>query len=490
MSITKKLLLILSLVLSQSPAIANNKNTNIDDFQFLEFSEIQTLFRTIEPEPATVAKLSKTLNTVFYKLNNKILIKRFPYDSKLQHHFLKIAHWNLDGVQDLNEVQLPMELIKANDIFILNGVTWGSPETNYRNMAEDFAQTVGGEYIYVAEFLEMHPELMEYSAKKTYNNPYLVDLRNQATNFKLGIKLDLRDFKGLHGNAIVSKFPIKASRIVRLPACYDWFKEEAKLLNLPKKERIRKPAEDRLGEGIVEEMRRGGRVALIADIALNPTNEVTVISVQLENRADPECREEQMQYLLTEIQNIRNPIILGADLNNFEGNSAPTTFQEVVVDTVTDPEVLAGKVVSTFNPFALPTTIFSYTVGGYRKKNDPTVAHVPIILKNKSAGLFKTISNFKFSDGNSFDFSGDSNLNYNRTSKRLANSNERAGKGFVETYQSKKLIGMGKYKTDWIFVKPIAGNYFPANAQTFNIGPAHLHSPISVEVMILNTHVL
>ncbi len=486
----QKIFSILFLLLTSQSIASATKNTNTDDFYFLEFAEVQTLFRTIEPDAATVAKLGQTLNTVFYKLNNNILTRKFPYDSKLQYPFLRVAHWNIDGVQDLSEVQSQIDLLKTNDIFTLNGVTWGSPETNYRNMAEDFAKAVGGEYVFIAEFVEMHPELMEYSSHRTYGNPYLVDMSNQATNFKLGVKLDLSDFKGLHGNAIVSKFPVKSSHILRLPACYDWFTEEAKLLNLPKKERIRKPAVDRIGEGIVEEMRRGGRVALIADIALNPTHEVTVISVQLENRTSPECREEQMQALLSAIKDIRNPVIIGADLNNFEGNAAPTTFQEVIVDTVTDPEVLAGKVISTFNPFALPTTIFSFTVGGYRKKNDPTVSHVPIVLKNKSGKLFHIIEDFKFSDGNSFDFSGKDELNYNKTSKRLANSNERARKGFVETYQTKKLIGMGKYKTDWIFVKPTGPSYFPANAQTFNIGPTHLHNPISTEIMILNTRAL
>ena len=489
MSISKTCLILSLLLITQGLAMANlSKTTNIDDFEFMEFSEAQSLFRSIDPDIVAVSKLGETLNTVFYKFNDNIIIKKLPYDQKLRHPFIRVSHWNLDGIQDLSEVQLQLDLLKSNDIFTLNGVSWGSPETNYRNMAEDFAKAVGGEYLFVAEFLEMDPELLNYSSQSTHGNPYLVDVTNLATNFKLGVKLDLGDYKGLHGNAIVSKFPIKASRIVRLPACYDWFEEEAKLLNLPRKERERKPAQERMGEGIVTEMRRGGRVALIADIALNSSSEVTVVSVQLENRATPKCREEQMQALLTALQNVKNPVILGADLNNFEKNAAPTTISKEIVNTVKDPQVLAGKLISTFNPFALPTSIFSFTVGGYRKKNDPTVSNVPIILRNKSAKLFKIIDEFKFQDGNSFDFSGSSDLNYNHTSKRLANSNERARKGFIETHQSKKMLGMGKYKTDWIFVKPNKQGYFPAYAQTINLDlgstPNLLHYPISVEVMI------
>lgn len=486
MSIAKTILILSLLVFFQSGIKAKTiTNSNIEDFQFLEFREAQSLFKNIEPDASTVKKLDETLNTVFYKLNNTITTKKFPYDQKLQRHFLRVCHWNLDGVESLNEVELQTELIKRNDIFILNSLSWGNPETNYRNITEDFAKTVGGEYVYVAEFLEMDPALLSYSAPPSNRkNPYLTDAPEQATNFKLGIKMDVEDFKGLQGNAIVSKFPIKASRIVRLPACYDWFEEEAKLLSLPRKERERKAPKNRLGEGIVSKIRRGGRVALIADIALNKTSEVTVISMQLENRTTPQCREEQMQFLLNSIKNIKTPIILGANLNNFEKNAAPTTIGKEVMNTVKDPQVLAGKVISTFNPFALPTSIFSLVVGGYRKKNNPTVSSVPIILRNKSAKLFEIIDEFKFQDGNSFDLSGTKDLNYNHTNKRLANSNERAGKGFIGTYETKKAIGTGRYKTDWIFVKPNHKNYIPAYAQTINVGSAAMHSPISAEIML------
>ena len=480
-----KTFLIFYLLLTTQSSLAAVKTSNIEEFQFLEFSEAQSLFRSIEPDITVVKLLDETFNTVFYRLNNTIMTRKFPYDQKLKRSFLRVGHWNLDGVRDLAEVELQIELLKNNDIFTLNGVSWGSPETNYRNIAEDFAKTVGAEYIYVAEFLEMDPALLSYSAPpRNKQNPYLTDAPKQATNFKLGVKMDVEDFKGLEGNAIVSKFPIKSSRIVRLPACYDWFEEEAKLLKLPYKERERKAPKNRLGEGMVSKIRRGGRVALIADIALNKASDITVISVQLENRSTPQCREEQMQFLLNAIQNIKNPVILGANLNNFEKNAAPTTIGKEVMNTVKDPQVLAGKVISTFNPFALPTTIFSFVVGGYRKKNNPTVSSVPIILRNKSAKLFKIIDEFQFQDGNSFDLSGSKNLNYNHTNKRLANSNERARKGFIGTYETKKAIGTGRYKTDWIFVKPNHKNYIPAYAQTINVGSGAMHNPISVEIML------
>jgi len=444
---------------------AESAITNVYSYEFLKFNQIKSLLTSIDPDLAAVKKLGETLSTIFYSYRKNQFIPDSHIDKETSKRYIRLTQWNIANL-DLsmfedaykNGVSEELELLRESDIFTLNEVDFDTEESNYQNINEIFSKIVDGRYIFAAEFIEASPEMLTKSIVKEYrtkkpekkhieNNPYLSELATQDyEEIKPESEKKMEDFKGLHGNAIVSKFPIKSARILRLPACYDWFKEEAKLLEKKPEDRERKEAKNRAGEGIVEPIRRGGRLALIAEILLPNRSIITVVSTQLENRAEPECREEQFQALLEEIKNIDNAVIIGADLNNFEKDMAPSTIGETIVKTVTNPEILVKKVVNYFNPFVPITTISSLTYGNYRKKNDPTVKHVPILLKNEAYNLFNMISEFEFNDGIQFDFSGED---------LLENTNERAKKGFETTYEYTKMFGNGTAKLDWIFVKPL-----------------------------------
>ena len=59
------------------------------------------------------------------------------------------------------------------------------------------------------------------------------------------------------------------------------------------------------------------------------------------------------------------------------------------------------------------------------------------------------------SDGGAFDFRGEGRRAIGSRGRTLANSNQRGMKGFITTYEVERTIGpAGKYKLDWIFVKP------------------------------------
>ena len=90
-----------------------------------------------------------------------------------------------------------------------------------------------------------------------------------------------------------------------------------------------------------------------------------------------------------------------------------------------------------------------------RKHSDPTVKHIPFIAPNAERKLFDTLKNFRFDDGTAFDLRGDKERSIGGKRKSFANSNQRGKKGFVTTYQvARPLMFIGKYKLDWIFVKP------------------------------------
>jgi hypothetical protein len=87
---------------------------------------------------------------------------------------------------------------------------------------------------------------------------------------------------------------------------------------------------------------------------------------------------------------------------------------------------------------------------------DPTSTHLPVIGANKEAVLFRHVEHFRFADQKAFDFRGETEHNLHEKGRTLANSNQRARKGFEPTFTLKRDFGglVGRYKLDWFFVKP------------------------------------
>lgn len=122
----------------------------------------------------------------------------------------------------------------------------------------------------------------------------------------------------------------------------------------------------------------------------------------------------------------------------------------------TDYQFWIGQAFSQFHPlgayrYALVPIHYLHGYG------DPTAFHVPIFWENRERSLFKTVDKFRFADGSAFDFRGDEDHTQPARRRTLANSNERAWKGFVPTYSfNRDYAGLaGRFKLHWIFVKPL-----------------------------------
>jgi endonuclease/exonuclease/phosphatase family metal-dependent hydrolase len=107
---------------------------------------------------------------------------------------------------------------------------------------------------------------------------------------------------GLHGNAILSKFPLERVTIVRLPVEYEWFHYKG------------------------NDRRLGLRMAVLAEADLGGGFKAGLVSVHLENRAGPEGRKRQMEALLAAIEAHfpgDMPVLMGGDMNTntVDGNS-------------------------------------------------------------------------------------------------------------------------------------------------------------------------
>jgi hypothetical protein len=87
---------------------------------------------------------------------------------------------------------------------------------------------------------------------------------------------------------------------------------------------------------------------------------------------------------------------------------------------------------------------------------DPTSTHLPIIGSNQEALLFRRVERFRFDDQRAFDFRGETERNLHQKERTLANSNQRAAKGFEPTFIMKRDFGglIGRFKLDWFLVKP------------------------------------
>ena len=138
---------------------------------------------------------------------------------------------------------------------------------------------------------------------------------------------------------------------------------------------------------------------------------------------------------------------------------------------------------------------------GFRFTNnvsDPTVRGIRFFAPNKERGLFDLVEDFRFDDGAAFDFRGDLERTLNGRDGTLANSNQRAEKGFANTYTFVISAGViGKYKLDWIFVKSFLddprsrdGSYrfaphFPRTMGNVNRALGHAlsdHHPMSIDL--------
>ena len=116
-------------------------------------------------------------------------------------------------------------------------------------------------YAYGVEFVEVDP-VFDLDTEQLH----LADAQ-QDQRLRQDLQVDREQYRGLHGTAILSRYPIESARIFRLPVCYDWYGEEYKAIS--KLEHGKRWSAHKLfRERVERELRRGGRMALIADISV------------------------------------------------------------------------------------------------------------------------------------------------------------------------------------------------------------------------------
>jgi len=492
------------------------------DAALLSFDDLRTLSSTAKPEEGLQARLDTVLTTPFVHNDAGAAAVR-PHRPITQGlgPVLRVATWNIErglnfelirsALTDANEFEkfendskhltgFHKELVRSQlntlenaDVFILNEVDLGMKRTEYRDVAHDLAVALHMNYAYGVEFVEVDP-VFALGTEQVHLPDGQQDQRLQED-----LQVDRELYRGLHGTAILSRYPIRNARIVRLPVCYDWYSKEAK--EVAHIEKGKRWAAHRLfKERISREIRRGGRMALIVELAIPdlPTGEATIVATHLENRCAPGCRVRQMNAVLASVKQTQNPVVLAGDLNTTGRNNTPTSVRDEIMSRVTDYQFWIGQTVSYFHPLGIYRhALFPvHYLHGY---NDPTAYHIPILWNNRERALFNTVEDFRFAYERAFDFSGEPERTLRGRSRTLADSNERAAKGFIPTYSFARDYGglVGRFKLDWILVKPFVQNprrngqsglfapYFPETMRALNESVNDRicdHAPMTVDL--------
>ncbi|HEV7680726.1 MAG TPA: endonuclease/exonuclease/phosphatase family protein [Pyrinomonadaceae bacterium] len=447
--------------------------------QLLTYNELVQLYeQTVPPEPLQT-KLNNLLTTPFVSnAASSRGVKPLVPSSPNIGQFVRVVSWNIergleyDAIQSAftnparfaslidsslyprnsaarKEILDQVALMKQADVILLNEVDWGMKRTDYRNVVADLAAATGMNYAYGVEFVEVDP--IALGIEKFDELPPA-----DAAQVAGEIRVDQSRYRGLHGNAILSRFPLQNVRLEPFQhQPHDWYKQELASVKPLEKGR-RKAGEVAFGEKIQREVRRGGRMMLTAEISdpRIPGGQMMVIATHLEDKAKPEGRRKQLEELLARIKETNSPVVVGGDMNTSTHDSTPVSVKRLLKNRLGSKSFWLKQGLGILTGVKLPSLLLT-GLNTYRTQADPTVRSVPLVASNPEGEFFEKLKDFRFADGGAFDFRGERERSTGSRDGNLANSNQRGDKGFVTTSEVERTIGfVGRFKLDWIFVKP------------------------------------
>jgi len=466
--------------LAQETAIAAPQPESVagrsQDPDLLSFSDLVAIAATENPKDDLAKRLTSLLNTPFTHSETAQSTQPHRPNVTSLGPVLRVALWNIERGLNFEQIRSALtdrtafqrvmktqgldlrqkELIDSQlgklqdvDVLVLNEADWGMKRTEYRDVTRELAAALHMNYAFGVEFVEVDP-VFDLDTEELHLPDAQQDQRLQKD-----LQVDQERYHGLHGTAILSRYPIGSAHILRLPVCYDWYAREYKAISKLEQGR-RWSAQKLFRERVARELRHGGRMALIADISVPdlPTGQATIVAAHLENKCPPGCRRRQMQALLAAVQSDTNPVVMAGDMNTTSRDNTPTSIRNEIMTRIRDYKFWIGQAVSHFNPLG----VFQYAlvpIRYFHGYHDPTAFHLPILWDNEERPLFNTLERFRFADNQTFDFRGEKDRTLPPRSRTLADSNQRAGKGFVPTYAFTRDFGglVGRFKLDWIFVK-------------------------------------
>lgn len=202
---------------------------------------------------------------------------------------LTVAAWNIERCKRVPEAAQLLRTSGA-DIVLATEMDHGMARSGQRHTTRDLAGALGMGYAFGVEFVELGT-----------GDPY-----------ETGLFADIPNTHGLHGNAILSRYPMENVALLPLEASGQWF------TGTPKND---------------GQFRIGGRMAMAAQIG-----DVTFVSVHYESESDAAGRADQTRRLLALVAQLYGdgPCVIGGDLNT----AAFSRHRLSGTETLDDPATL------------------------------------------------------------------------------------------------------------------------------------------------------
>lgn len=189
----------------------------------------------------------------------------------------RIVAWNLErGIHYEGQLQALQQdpYLSQADVLLLTETDVGMARSDNRNISRDLARELGMHYVFSPCYINL---------AKGSGVEYEADGENEA---------------GLHGNAILSRYPLSKIRSVFL-----------------------KNGKDKMRG---REKRLGQQTAAVAEVQF-PDQPTTVVSVHLDANSSQQHRANQMGDILADIEGC-SPAIVGGDWNTTTYNSSTATM--------------------------------------------------------------------------------------------------------------------------------------------------------------------
>jgi endonuclease/exonuclease/phosphatase family metal-dependent hydrolase len=422
------------------------------------FVNNEAYFKGAKPRPLDVPELGPSLRVAFWNIERGLELDDIQLFLKDKNAFMaKVkgernkAEKSGKRVRDVELEKLPQEIdiLKAADVWVLNELDWGVKRTKYREVVRELAKALNMNWAYGVEFLEIDSKQLGTDQFDDGEDKELQERLREE------FKVDKDRVRALHGNAVLSRYPIRSARIVPFTVGYDWFKE-SKIRPLEKGKR---EASKLIGEDMMREVRRGQRMTLYVDLDIPqaPGQRVTIASTHLENRTRPKTRRKQLEQLLKDSRDLKNPVIIAGDMNTSGGDATPTSIENMMYKRYGDLDFWATKGIQLTGVGLVYTGAKALrNVAGFEYRVDPTSKNIPGVSPNLEEAFFESLEKFRFADGKAIDFRGVETRTINGTEGTLADSNQRQSMGFTPTYTPELIWGkvrVARFKLDWIFVK-------------------------------------
>jgi endonuclease/exonuclease/phosphatase family metal-dependent hydrolase len=447
----------------------------------LTYDELERLYEQKTPPEALQDKLRRLLTTPFVSnaaaaRGVRPLLPNAPGLGRV----VRVVQWNIERGLEYDAVRLAftdaaafaklidakehargserrklvleqVELLKQADVIVLNEVDFGMRRTGYRDVAADLAAALDMNYAYGVEFVEIDP--IALGREKFEELP-----PEEAAKLVRETSVNRSRYRGLHGTAILSRFAlenVKLEPFTHQP--HDWYADELASVG-ELEEGKRRAGELIFAEKVRREVRRGGRMMLTAELADErlPGGRMTVVATHLESKAKPEGRRKQLEELLGRIGGAKGAVVVAGDMNTSTQDGTPVSAERLLKNRLGSKSFWIKQGLGYLTGIKLPSMLLG-GINAYRKQADPTVRSVPLVASNPEAEFFDRLKNFRFDDGAAFDFRGERGRSVADKEETLANSNQRGDKGFITTYEVSRAIAfVGKYKLDWVFVRPPA----------------------------------